>query len=49
MSDRERVAWGVLRMCIFAFLVIVYWEPLPGIAWFMLFVVFTGGVKIHLR
>ena len=49
MTDREKAAWGLARVCIFAGLMVSYWEPLPGIAWFMIFVVFTGGIKIHLR
>ena len=48
MTARERMAWGLARMCIFAGLIISYWEPIPGIAWFMLFVVFSGGIRIKL-
>ncbi len=48
MTAREAILWLLLRAFVFAFIMINYWEPLPGIAWFMLFVAFTGPWKIKL-
>ncbi len=48
MTARERAAWTLARILVFSFLVVNYWEPLPGIAWLLLFVVFVGGVHIKL-
>ena len=46
MSGREVVIWHMIRALSFATLVVVYWEPLPGIAWFLLFLVFSD-IKIN--
>ncbi len=47
-SDRERAFLVLIKALAFAFLVVNYWEPLPGITWFLIWTAFTGGIKITL-